>query len=110
VVKKLIISLLVMAATGTAWANQDPTAPLGWEKPAVETSAKPKAKQYRLPTLNSIVCKPSTACVAIMDNKLVEKGELFKGYRVASINSEFVTLKRGNRQWDLELFGLNVKK
>ncbi|MDF5302730.1 MSHA biogenesis protein MshK, partial [Vibrio parahaemolyticus] len=28
----------------------------------------------------------------------------------ASINSEFVTLKRGSRQWNLELFGLNVKK
>ncbi|NMR95259.1 MSHA biogenesis protein MshK, partial [Vibrio parahaemolyticus] len=54
-VNKLIISLLVMAAAGTAWANQDPTAPLGWEKPAVETSAKPKVKRYRLPKLNSIV-------------------------------------------------------
>ncbi|NMU71460.1 MSHA biogenesis protein MshK, partial [Vibrio parahaemolyticus] len=65
-VNKLIISLLVMAAVGTAWANQDPTAPLGWEKPAVETSAKPKVKRYRLPKLNSIVCKPSTDCIAIM--------------------------------------------
>ncbi|PFG55195.1 MSHA biogenesis protein MshK [Vibrio sp. ES.051] len=109
-VKKLIISMIVMAAAGDTWANQDPTAPLGWQKPITEASAKPTVKQYRLPTLNSIVCKPTTECVAIMDNKLVEKGERLKGYRIASINSKFVTLKRGNRQWDLELFSLNVKK
>ncbi|EJE8515776.1 MSHA biogenesis protein MshK [Vibrio parahaemolyticus] len=108
-VKKLIISIAAIALSGSVLANPDPTAPLGWQKPA-EVSAKPKAKQYRLPTLNSIVCKPNTECVAIMNNRLVEQGELFNGYRVASINSEFVTLKRGSRQWNLELFGLNVKK
>jgi MSHA biogenesis protein MshK len=48
--------------------------------------------------------------VAILNNRIVEPGAKLNGYRVASINSEFVTLKRGDRQWKLELFGLNVKK
>ena len=108
-VKKLIISLALVSIAGSCWANQDPTAPLGWTKPATE-QAKPKAKQYRLPTLNSIVCKPNTPCVAILNDRIVEPGAKLNGYQVASINSEFVTLKRGNRQWKLELFGLNVKK
>ncbi|WP_104046296.1 MSHA biogenesis protein MshK [Vibrio jasicida] len=109
-VKKLITSLVLVVAVGSSWANQDPTAPLGWQKTATESQAKPKAKQYRLPTLNSIVCKPNTECVAILNNRIVEPGVKLNGYRVASINSEFVTLKRGDRQWKLELFGLNVKK
>ncbi len=95
---------------GTAWAEQDPTAPLGWKKPAVASNAKPAAKQYRLPKLNSILCQTNSQCTAIMNNQIVEQGQLFSGYRVVSITSEFVTLKRGNRQWKLELFGLNVKK
>ncbi|MGR5236197.1 MSHA biogenesis protein MshK [Vibrio alfacsensis] len=109
-VKKLIISVVLIITASCSWANQDPTAPLGWQKPAAESKAKPKAKQYRLPTLNSIVCKPSTECIAILNNRIVEQGALLGGYRVASINSEFVTLKRGDRQWKLALFGLNVKK
>ncbi|MHC0045900.1 MSHA biogenesis protein MshK [Vibrio campbellii] len=108
-VKKLIISLAFATVASSSLASQDPTAPLGWTKPAAE-QAKPKAKQHRLPTLNSIVCKPSTSCVAILNNRIVEPGAKLNGYRVTSINSEFVTLKRGDRQWKLELFGLNVKK
>ncbi|AIV06813.1 MULTISPECIES: hypothetical protein [Vibrio] len=108
-VKQIIISLMLTVVAGHSWASQDPTAPLGWQKPVTEQK-KPKAKQYRLPTLNSIVCKPNTQCVAILNNRIVEPGAKLNGYRVASINSEFVTLKRGDRQWKLELFGLNVKK
>ncbi|BDR12320.1 MSHA biogenesis protein MshK [Vibrio sp. STUT-A11] len=109
-VKNFIISIALAVIAGGAWANQDPTAPLGWQKPVVESSTKPTKKRYRLPSLNSIVCKVGSQCSAIMDNRIVEQGELFKGYRVVSITSEFVTLKQGSRQWKLELFGLNVKK
>ncbi|WP_024372852.1 hypothetical protein [Vibrio natriegens] len=108
-VKKFIISIALTVIAGGVWADQDPTAPLGWQKPA-ESNAKPTKKRSRLPTLNSIVCKVGSQCSAIMDNQIVEQGELFKGYRVVSITSEFVTLKQSNRQWKLELFGLNVKK
>jgi MSHA biogenesis protein MshK len=99
-----------MVITGMSWANQDPTAPLNWQNPATGSNAKPTEKRYRLPTLNSIVCKESHQCTSILDNQIVEQGEQFKGYRVVSITSEYVTLKQGNRQWQLELFGLNVKK
>lgn len=95
---------------GSVWADQDPTAPLDWKKPVVASNTKPAAKQYRLPKLNSIMCQTNSQCTAIMNNQIVEQGQLIRGYRVASITSEFVTLKRGNRQWKLELFGLNVKK
>ncbi|UTZ42343.1 MSHA biogenesis protein MshK [Vibrio campbellii] len=108
-VKKLIISLAFATVASSSLASHDPTAPLGWSKPVAE-QAKPKAKQHRLPTLNSIVCKPSTPCVAVLNNRIVESGAKLNGYQVASINSECVTLKRGDRQWKLELFGLNVKK
>lgn len=109
-VKKFIISIALAVIAGGVWADQDPTAPLGWQKPAAESNAKPTKKRSRLPTLNSIVCKVGSQCSAIMDNQIVEQGELFKGYSVVSITSEFVTLKQSNRQWKLELFGLNVKK
>ncbi|MGR5455360.1 MSHA biogenesis protein MshK [Vibrio alfacsensis] len=109
-VKKHIISAMLIVASGGGWANQDPTAPLGWKKPVAESKAKSRVKQYRLPTLNSIVCQSSTECIATLNNRIVEQGALFNGYRVVRINSEFVTLKRGDRQWKLALFGLNVKK
>jgi len=43
VVKKLIISLAFATVASSSLASQDPTAPLGWTKPAAE-QAKPKAK------------------------------------------------------------------
>ncbi|WP_423839913.1 MSHA biogenesis protein MshK [Vibrio mytili] len=109
-VKQLIISMFLVVAAGTAWANQDPTAPFDWQAPATDSSATPQVKQYPVPTLNSIICKPNARCIAILNNHIVEQGERVEGYRVARITSDFVTLKRGNRVWELELFGLNVKK
>ncbi|MGP8308343.1 MSHA biogenesis protein MshK [Vibrio sp. YIC-376] len=109
-VKKLVVSLVVMFGAGASWASQDPTAPLDWQKPVIDVSKEKKVTKYQLPTINSIVCVSNEQCHAVMNNKLVEKGELFNGYRIAGINSEFVTLKRGNRQWDLALFDVNLKK
>ncbi|BCN25200.1 MSHA biogenesis protein MshK [Vibrio alfacsensis] len=109
-VKKLMISIALVVVSGSVFANQDPTAPLGWKQPAAQAQAKPKVKQYRVPTLNSIVCKPNSDCIAILNNRLVEQGAQVNGYRVSRITSEFVTLKRGDRHWKLELFRLNVKK
>ncbi len=109
-VKTFIISITLTVMAGAAWAEQDPTAPLGWNKPVATSNAKPAAKQYRLPKLNSIMCQTDSQCTAILNNQIVGQGQSVRGYRVVSITSEFVTLKRGNRQWKLELFGLNVKK
>ncbi|MDF2155622.1 MSHA biogenesis protein MshK [Vibrio sp. CAU 1672] len=109
-VKHLMMVLMLAAVSSASWANQDPTAPLGWQKPAVQSKVTTKTRQYRLPTLNSIVCNPDSQCVAVMNNQIVEQGKLFKGYRIAQINSEYVTLKRGSRQWKLEPFRLNIKQ
>ncbi len=110
-VKKFIISITLTVMAGATWASQDPTAPLGWNQPVgTSSSAKPVAKRYRVPTLSSIMCQTDNQCTAILNNQIVEQGQSVRGYRVVSITNEFVTLKRGNRQWKLELFGLNVKK
>lgn len=108
--KKILLATIVGAILVPSFcaAEQDPTTPLGWEQP-VQTSSTVKRK-HRLPTLNSIVCKPDMPCIAIMNNKIVEQGHSLNGYRVTSINSEYVTLKRGDRDWKLELFRLNVKQ
>ena len=108
---KSFIGLLVLALLiPPAEASQDPTAPLGWKKPVVSEPVKPAMKRPRLPNLNSIVCRQSNQCVAVLNNQVVEQGAKIHGYRVAQINSEFVTLKRGSDQWKLKLFSLNVKK
>lgn len=108
--KKIVLAMIVSAIIAPSFcaAEQDPTTPLGWEKPT-QTHSTGKRK-YRLPTLNSIVCKPDMSCIAIMNNKIVEQGHSLNGFRIASINSEYVTLKRGDRDWKLELFRLNVKQ
>ncbi|MEF1336967.1 MSHA biogenesis protein MshK [Vibrio rotiferianus] len=108
--KKIVLAMIIgsISASSVCAAEQDPTAPLGWEKPTQANSTG--KRKYRLPTLNSIVCKPDMPCIAIMNNKIVEQGHSLNGYRIASINSEYVTLKRGDRDWKLELFRLNVKQ
>ncbi len=110
-VKTFLISITLTLVAGTAWANQDPTAPLDWQQPVGSSNTQSATKRYRLPKLNSIVCQANNQCTAIMnDHHIVEQGQWFRGYQVVSITSELVTVKRGKRQWKLELFGLNVKK
>ncbi|HDY7868717.1 TPA: MSHA biogenesis protein MshK [Vibrio vulnificus] len=105
-VRFLLLSLCF--AGGNAYATQDPTAPLGWTKPA---QTKPSAqRKYRLPTLQSIVCQSPKECVAILNDDVVSVGETIRGYKVTQIDSDVVTLKRGSKLWKLELFNLDIKE
>ncbi|MGF1698165.1 MSHA biogenesis protein MshK [Vibrio lamellibrachiae] len=90
-------------------AGQDPTAPLGWEKPAKSTSTAKRTITYRLPTLKSIACDEVGRCNAVLNNSVVEKGDKLNGYQVRQISDENVTLVRGSKLWTLELFSLDIK-
>ncbi|MEZ8192322.1 MSHA biogenesis protein MshK [Vibrio sp. 1F279] len=107
-VRTLVLSLLF--GSSVVWAEQDPTAPLGWLSPLQKSaSAKKVPVQYRLPSLESIVCKGDTPCYAIMNGQILEQGETIRGYRVKNIDPEYVTLQRSSKQWKLEMFSLDVK-
>lgn len=82
--------------------DDDPTAPLDWM--IGKTSTKPEPVYYRVPSLQSIVCNDGGQCRAILNNKIVSKGESVSGYHVADISREYVTLTRGSKTWNLELF------
>jgi MSHA biogenesis protein MshK len=102
--------MLAATCSFLAFASQDPTAPLGWAKPAVVKS-KPKVVRKRVPNLQSIVCDESEQnCRAILNGKVVTAGESVSGYRVNRIEPEVVTLSRSGKQWKLELFSLEVKQ
>lgn len=106
---KLLGVLFVTVFSASCWAAQDPTAPLGWEKPK-QTQAKKNAVVYRVPTLQSIVCSDNSTCKAILNGKVVATGETVSGYKVTRIESERVTVSRGGKQWNLELFSLDIKQ
>ncbi|OEF28476.1 hypothetical protein [Vibrio rumoiensis] len=104
--RALLFSLLVMVSS-SVFAEKDPTAPLDW---MTGQSAKPsKQVYYKVPTLQSIVCDAGTDCHAVVDNKIVSKGQVVSGYKVTDINSQHVALTRGSKTWNLELFS-QVKK
>lgn len=92
----------------SAYAEQDPTAPLGWEKPKNVASQKKKIT-YRLPKIQSIFCSEDKNCSAILSDTSVSKGDSIKGYYVNNIQSDHVTLSRGGKQWKLEMFSLDIK-
>lgn len=103
-VRTLMLSFL-LSVSGRVMAQEgDPTAPLDWmtSKPPV---VQPRAIYYKVPSLQSIVCNDGGGqCRAILNNKIVSKGESVSGYRVADISREYVTLIRGSKTWNLELF------
>ncbi|MBE3653160.1 hypothetical protein BOO91_10790 [Vibrio navarrensis] len=90
-----------------SWAAQDPTAPLSWMAPA-PVQAKSTSRAVSLPVLQSIVCERE--CVAVMDDQVVARGDVLRGFRVHNVTPEAVTLAQGARQWQLELFNLDVKQ
>ncbi|WP_242402035.1 MULTISPECIES: MSHA biogenesis protein MshK [Vibrio] len=90
-----------------SWAAQDPTAPLSWMAPA-PVQAKSTSRAVSLPVLQSIVCERE--CVAVMDDQVVARGDVLRNFRVESVTPEAVTLAQGARQWQLELFNLDVKQ
>lgn len=109
-VRVLLLSLLFCSSS--VLAEQDPTAPLGWLVPKEQKAApvKKASTRYRLPSLQSIVCKGESPCYAILNGQVVSQGEVIRGYKVKKIDSEYVTLQRSTQQWKLELFSLDIKK
>lgn len=110
-VKQCILFLFLLNVTSVTYAEQDPTAPLGWSRP--EGKAPVKQRQVRkrpsLPALQSIICKQNIHCSAVLNNQLLSAGESVRGYRVVSVSQETVTLSRGGRKWTLELFPVDIK-
>lgn len=104
---KLLISLLGFSCA--AFAQQDPTAPLGWQK-APESKPVKKVVRHKVPTLQSIVCGEQSECYAILNGKALSAGEKINGYQLNSIQSGYVTVARGGKQWKLEMFPLEVKQ
>lgn len=97
-----LVSTLLL--NGVVYAAQDPTAPLGY----APSQAPKHARQYPLPELQSIVCQQE--CAAILNDQLVSAGESVRGYQVAKVTESAVTLVRGGKRWELEIFSLNIKK
>ncbi|MDR9825938.1 MSHA biogenesis protein MshK [Vibrio sp. FNV 38] len=107
-VKQLLWVTLASLSFG-CYATQDPTAPLGWAAPAKTTA--PTKRTYRVPKLNSIICKPAQAdCTAILNNRVVVKGDTVNGYRVNKITEQHVMLTRAGKQWNLQMFTLDIKE
>lgn len=105
---KFIIFCFV-GITLPTFAAQDPTAPLDW-MPPTKVVQKKKSVNYRLPTLQSIVCKDESPCYAILNGKLVVQGNVIRGYRVKHVNEDNVTVQRAGKQWKLTLFSLDIKQ
>ncbi len=101
-----LIIAAVLAMPVCANQEQDPTAPLGWMK---KEQVK-KIRQVPVPELQSIVCKGSEECYAILNDQVVENGERVAGYSVTNITPNLVELKRGKNSWTLELFSLDIKE
>ncbi|CZF78436.1 MULTISPECIES: hypothetical protein [Grimontia] len=104
---KLLNSVLVLFSLLlpiTSLASGDPTAPLGFTPP--KQSAK--AKVYRLPKLDAILCATDGICSAVLNGKNVGKGQNINGYIVSQINEERVTLSRGGKRWALTVFNEQV--
>lgn len=99
--------LAAVAVSASANQEQDPTAPLGWMK--TEQVRKTK-KTVPVPELQSIVCKDDNQCYAILNDKVVDKGESVSGYQVTHVTSSQVELKQGQKRWTLKLFSLDIKK
>ncbi|MYM61152.1 MSHA biogenesis protein MshK [Vibrio sp. OCN044] len=89
-------------------ASQDPTAPLGWQKPDT-VEAENKNKQPPLPKLQSIVCTNTGQCRAVLNDKAVLVGETINGFRISQIEAQSVTISHGGKQWKLKIFTQDVK-
>lgn len=102
--RTFILSLLLIVSGSVMAQDDNPTAPLDWMT-GKTPAAKPGPVYYRVPSLQSIICNDGGGqCRAILNNRIVSKGESVSGYRVADISREYVTLTRGSKTWNLELF------
>jgi len=46
----------------------------------------------------------------VLNNQVALVGETVNGYKVTSIEPELVRLSRAGKQWELELFTLDIKQ
>lgn len=104
-----VAMLWLCLLTLPSWAAQDPTAPLSWMAPA-PAQATSTSRVVNLPLLQSIVCESERDCVAVIDDQVVARGDVVSNFRVQNVTPEAVTLAQGTRQWQLELFNLDVKQ
>ncbi len=86
-------------------AQQDPTAPLGWQKKISPT----RISAPTLPQLQSVICEQSR-CRATLNGQTLMVGRYIKGYRVSQINDSSVILTRNQKQWQLSLFTADIKQ
>ncbi|EGA71786.1 MSHA biogenesis protein MshK [Vibrio sinaloensis DSM 21326] len=100
---------LMLTISTVSWASQDPTAPLNWVKPEQTQPTKKRISQP-LPKLQSIVCIDALSCKAVINNQVRVAGERVAGYKINKIESERVVLSRGGKQWQLELFSMDIKQ
>ncbi|MBD1558978.1 MSHA biogenesis protein MshK [Vibrio sp. S9_S30] len=102
---------LAIILSSFGYANQDPTAPLGWQAPKTTTQNQSKRKAVvPVPKLQSIICTEGASCYAIIDDTVVEKGKYMQGYLVNRIEPEFVDLIKSGKRWRLELFPSDIKQ
>ncbi|SMY36604.1 MSHA biogenesis protein MshK [Photobacterium andalusiense] len=97
------LSGLLFAAN--IYAQQDPTAPLGWQKKSSSVAVSAPS----LPQLQSVICD-AQACRATLSGKSVTVGSVIRGYRVSRISDSSVILTRNKKQWQLSLFSANIKQ
>lgn len=110
IIKYFMIVLTLSGVAFITYAQQDPTAPLGWMEVEKSEPTKKTVRKYNLPRLESIVCISEQPCYAVLNNKVVKKGSKINGYQITKISDSLVTVSRGSRQWQLTLFPLDVKK
>lgn len=101
--------VLLSLISGLSFAQQDPTAPLGWQQPVQSQNKSKKKVTPAVPKLQSVICDQLQTCSAVLNGRVVSKGSVVNGYKVTKINDEFVFLQRGSKQWKLSLFSIDVK-
>lgn len=107
---RTILLLMLLGGSTVSWASQDPTAPLNWQKPRVTLPKANKVVKHSLPRVQSIICSDSDECKAVVSGRIVMVGDCISGFQVKNIESESVTLSRGGKRWNLELFALDIKQ
>lgn len=101
-------ALLALIIATHSYANVDPTAPLGGENPT--KNEQKTTPTYPVPALQSIVCAEGKSCYAIIEQTVVEQGDVVNGYRVTAIHPDQVKLTRAGKEWRLALFALDIKQ
>ncbi len=105
-VNKFFLPVLLLFFSCSVYAANDPTAPLNWSTPA----SPKRVLQNKLPQLQSIICQQKTACRAVLNEQVVNVGDNVSGYLVRKIDNNSVIVSRGARQWQLNVFDLDIKK